>query len=210
MSKLSDKEIIKILKKNNLKATPQRLVICKNVLSSDNHPTAEQIYDLIAMRVIVDTITDCYHVLGLIHTIWTPVADRFHDYIANPKSNMYRSLHTSVVGPYGKKVEIQIRTHAMHYASEYGIAAHWLYKEGKKGPGELDEHMSWIREILEMMHVLRKMISKINRMEWMTMVEIPGKTVTINSFHRQKVLKSVQHSFWKREWSMASGFFQKC
>jgi len=109
----------------------------------------DQIFDLIALRVIVDTITDCYHVLGIIHTLWTPVAERFHDYIANPKSNMYRSLHTTVVGPHGKKIEIQIRTHAMHYASEYGIAAHWLYKEGKKSPGELDKHMSWIREILE-------------------------------------------------------------
>jgi GTP pyrophosphokinase len=109
----------------------------------------EQIYDLLAMRVIVDTVTDCYHTLGIIHTMWAPVPDRFHDYIANPKSNMYRSLHTTVIGPRGKMVEIQIRTHAMHYTAEYGIAAHWLYKEGKKTHGELDRQMSWLREILE-------------------------------------------------------------
>ncbi len=109
----------------------------------------DQIFDLLAMRVVVDTITDCYHALGIIHTMWAPVPDRFHDYIANPKSNMYRSLHTTVIGPRGKMVEIQIRTHAMHYTAEYGIAAHWLYKEGKKTQGELDRQMAWLREILE-------------------------------------------------------------
>jgi GTP diphosphokinase / guanosine-3',5'-bis(diphosphate) 3'-diphosphatase len=109
----------------------------------------EHIFDLLATRVVVDTITDCYHALGIIHTMWPPVADRFHDYIANPKSNMYRSLHTTVIGPRGKMIEIQIRTHAMHYTAEYGIAAHWLYKEGKKGQGELDRQMTWLREILE-------------------------------------------------------------
>ncbi len=109
----------------------------------------EQIYDLLAMRVVVDTITDCYHALGIIHTMWAPVPDRFHDYIANPKSNMYRSLHTTVIGPRGKMIEIQIRTHAMHYTAEYGIAAHWLYKEGRKTQGELDRQMTWLREILE-------------------------------------------------------------
>jgi GTP pyrophosphokinase len=109
----------------------------------------EQIFDLIAMRVIVDTVTDCYHALGIIHSMWPPVPDRFHDYIANPKSNMYRSLHTTVMGPRGRMVEIQIRTHAMHYAAEHGIAAHWLYKEGKKTHGEIDKHMAWIREILD-------------------------------------------------------------
>lgn len=108
-----------------------------------------QIYDLLAMRIIVDTITDCYHALGIIHTMWSPVPERFHDYVANPKSNGYRSLHTTVIGPRGRMVEIQIRTHAMHYAAEYGIAAHWLYKEGKKDPGEIDQHMAWIREVLE-------------------------------------------------------------
>jgi GTP pyrophosphokinase len=110
----------------------------------------EQIFDLIAMRTIVDSVTDCYHALGIIHTMWPPVPDRFHDYIANPKSNMYRSLHTTVRGPRGRMVEIQIRTHAMHYAAEHGIAAHWLYKEGKKTYGEIDKHMIWIRELLDL------------------------------------------------------------
>jgi GTP pyrophosphokinase len=109
----------------------------------------DQIYDLLAMRVVVDTITDCYHALGIIHTMWPPIPDRFHDYIANPKSNMYRSMHTTVLGPRGKMLEIQIRTHAMHYTAEYGIAAHWLYKEGRKSHGELDRQMAWLREILE-------------------------------------------------------------
>lgn len=109
----------------------------------------DQIYDLLAMRIIVDTVTDCYHALGILHTMWPPVPDRFHDYIANPKSNGYRSLHTTVIGPRGRMVEMQIRTHAMHYAAEYGIAAHWLYKEGKKDHGEIDQHLAWIREILE-------------------------------------------------------------
>ncbi len=109
----------------------------------------DQIYDLLAMRVIVNDVTECYHALGIIHTMWAPVPDRFHDYIANPKSNMYRSLHTTVMGPNGKMVEVQIRTHAMHYAAEFGIAAHWLYKEGKKNQGELDKQMVWLREILE-------------------------------------------------------------
>jgi len=109
----------------------------------------DQIYDLLAMRIIVDTVTDCYHALGILHTMWPPVPDRFHDYVANPKSNGYRSLHTTVIGPRGRMVEIQIRTHAMHYAAEYGIAAHWLYKEGRKDHGEIDQHMAWIREILE-------------------------------------------------------------
>jgi len=109
----------------------------------------EQIFDLIAMRVIVDTVADCYHALGIIHTMWPPVPDRFHDYIASPKSNMYRSLHTTVMGPRGRMIEIQIRTQAMHYAAEHGIAAHWLYKEGKKTHGEIDKHMIWIREIID-------------------------------------------------------------
>jgi GTP diphosphokinase / guanosine-3',5'-bis(diphosphate) 3'-diphosphatase len=109
----------------------------------------DQIYDLLAVRVVVESVTECYHALGIIHTMWAPVPDRFHDYIANPKSNMYRSLHTTVIGPRGRMLEIQIRTHAMHYTAEYGIAAHWLYKEGKKTHGELDRQMAWLREILE-------------------------------------------------------------
>lgn len=109
----------------------------------------EEIYDLFAIRIIVDTEGECYHTLGIVHTLWMPVADRFRDYIALPKSNMYRSLHTTVIGPRGKMVEIQIRTHEMHRTAEHGIAAHWLYKEGKLKPDESDKHMTWLRDVLE-------------------------------------------------------------
>jgi len=109
----------------------------------------EEITDLIAIRVIVKTERDCYHALGVVHTLWTPVGDRFHDYIATPKTNMYQSLHTTVIGPRGRMVEIQIRTHEMHYAAEYGIAAHWLYEEGKRELDHSDQQMSWLREVLE-------------------------------------------------------------
>lgn len=109
----------------------------------------EEIYDLFAIRIIVETEKDCYHTLGIIHSTWKPVAERFHDYIGNPKSNMYQSLHTTVVGPRGRMVEIQIRTMTMHYRAEYGIAAHWLYKEGKRKHDESDKRLAWVREILE-------------------------------------------------------------
>ncbi|MCD6162524.1 MAG: bifunctional (p)ppGpp synthetase/guanosine-3',5'-bis(diphosphate) 3'-pyrophosphohydrolase [candidate division Zixibacteria bacterium] len=108
-----------------------------------------QIYDLFAIRAIVETEQDCYHTLGIVHTLWKPVAERFDDYIGNPKSNMYQSLHTTVVGPRGKMVEIQIRTQSMHYRAENGIAAHWLYKEGKRTYDESDKRLTWVRELLE-------------------------------------------------------------
>jgi len=117
-------------------------------IKSQNLPL-EKIYDLMAIRVITKTEAGCYQILGLIHTLWTPVQERFKDYIATPKSNMYQSLHTTVVGPKGEMVEIQIRTEEMHRTAEYGIAAHWLYKEGKEKPDELDKRMRWIREVME-------------------------------------------------------------
>lgn len=109
----------------------------------------EEIYDLLAIRVILKNERDCYHALGVVHTLWTPVADRFHDYIATPKTNMYQSLHTTVIGPRGRMVEIQMRTAEMHYTAEFGIASHWLYKEGKREFDRTDKQMSWLREVLE-------------------------------------------------------------
>ncbi|MFQ5606397.1 MAG: RelA/SpoT family protein [Candidatus Zixiibacteriota bacterium] len=109
----------------------------------------ESIYDLSAIRVVVGSVHECYHVLGVIHAMWKPVPDRFHDYIANPKPNGYQSLHTTVVGPEARLIEIQIRTHQMHYVAENGIAAHWLYKEGKKEFEKSDRQMVWLRDVLE-------------------------------------------------------------
>ena len=109
----------------------------------------EEIYDLMAIRVITDSITNCYHALGVIHNQWTPLQERFHDYIATPKSNMYRSLHTTVFGPGGRLYEIQIRTREMHRTAEYGIAAHWRYKEPTGDGDEVDETLSWFRQVLE-------------------------------------------------------------
>ncbi len=109
----------------------------------------EEIYDLMAVRVITDTVQNCYGALGLIHSTWTPIQERFHDYIATPKSNMYRSIHTTVFGPGGRRYEIQIRTEEMHRTAEYGIAAHWRYKEGERKSDEVDEALSWFRQVLE-------------------------------------------------------------
>lgn len=109
----------------------------------------EEIYDLFAIRIIVGTERECYHTLGILHAMWKPVADRFHDYIANPKPNGYRSLHTTVFGPHNRMVEIQIRTHQMHNIAENGIAAHWLYKEGRQEMSKSDRQMIWLRDVLE-------------------------------------------------------------
>jgi GTP pyrophosphokinase len=109
----------------------------------------EQIFDLFAIRVIVNSERECYHALGIIHARFKPVSDRFHDYIANPKPNGYRSLHTTVFGPENRMVEIQIRTQQMHYVAENGIAAHWLYKEGRQQMSKSDRQMVWLRDVLE-------------------------------------------------------------
>jgi len=108
----------------------------------------ESIYDLMAIRVLVNTVPDCYHALGVIHANWTPLQERIKDYIAQPKSNGYQSLHTTVFGPAGHLYEIQIRTREMHHTAEYGIAAHWLYKEGRPRD-ELDRHLTWFRQLID-------------------------------------------------------------
>ena len=127
--------------------------IYKKMVNQDK--TLDQIYDLFAVRIIVDTVRDCYACLGIIHEMYKPVPGRFKDYIAMPKPNMYQSLHTTLIGPKGQPFEIQIRTFEMHRTAEYGIAAHWKYKEVSNNGGkenttrQEEEKMSWLRQILE-------------------------------------------------------------
>lgn len=109
----------------------------------------DQIYDVRGVRVIVDTLRECYTALGVIHNLWRPIPGEFDDYIATPKDNMYRSLHTAVVGPEGRPLEVQIRTHEMDYTAELGIAAHWRYKEGHKHDPVFDNKIAWLRQLME-------------------------------------------------------------
>ena len=118
----------------------------------NQNKTLDQVYDLFAVRIIVDTVKDCYAALGVIHEMYTPIPGRFKDYIAMPKPNMYQSLHTTLMGPSGQPFEIQIRTEEMHKTAEYGIAAHWKYKEGAdaaKSMASQEEKLNWLRQILE-------------------------------------------------------------
>jgi len=109
----------------------------------------DEIYDKYAVRVIVNTVTECYYVLGIVHDMFQPIPNRFKDYISTPKANMYQSLHTTVMGREGIPFEVQIRTYEMHHTAEYGIAAHWKYKEGVKGKYKLDNRLNWVRQILD-------------------------------------------------------------
>ena len=110
----------------------------------------EDIYDLLAIRIIVNKVEECYYALGVIHSLYKPINERFRDYIANPKPNGYQSIHTTVMGPLGKKYEIQIRTEEMHRTAEMGIAAHWRYKEGKIREDDLDKNLIWLRQVLDL------------------------------------------------------------
>ena len=110
----------------------------------------EDIYDLLAIRVLVTSVPECYHALGVIHEWWTPLQERIKDYIAQPKSNGYQSLHTTVFGPGKQLFEVQIRTREMHRTADYGIAAHWVYKEGAGAKGDLDRQLAWFRQVLEL------------------------------------------------------------
>ncbi|MEP7155166.1 MAG: bifunctional (p)ppGpp synthetase/guanosine-3',5'-bis(diphosphate) 3'-pyrophosphohydrolase [Betaproteobacteria bacterium] len=145
-------ELDKLGVKAEIAGRPKHIFSIHRKMQSKNLPF-EKLYDVRAVRVLVDNVADCYAVLGLVHDFWQPVPGEFDDYIAQPKANNYQSLHTAVIGPEGKTLEVQIRTHEMHVASEHGVAAHWRYKEGAKNKSAADKRfeskIAWLRQVLE-------------------------------------------------------------
>ncbi len=145
-------EVQKLGVKCEIAGRPKHLWSIHRKMQSKSLPF-ERLYDVRAVRVLVDSVADCYTVLGLVHDRWQPIPGEFDDYIAQPKSNNYQSLHTAVVGPEGKTLEVQIRTHEMHAASEHGVAAHWRYKEGSRSKTAADKKfeskIAWLRQVLE-------------------------------------------------------------
>jgi guanosine-3',5'-bis(diphosphate) 3'-pyrophosphohydrolase len=148
ISEILDRELERVGIHAEISGRPKHVYSIWRKLDSTGK-TFEDIYDLIAIRVSVDSIKDCYGVLGVIHSLWKPVPGRFKDYIAMPKSNGYQSLHTTLVSHSGEPMEIQIRTHEMHETAEVGVAAHWHYKEGGKGDSKSDEQFGWLRLLME-------------------------------------------------------------
>ncbi len=134
--------------KGQVLGRPKHLYSIHNKIKMRGYPF-EEILDLLAIRIIVPKMEECYFALGIVHSLYTPIQDKFTDYIATPKSNMYQSLHTKVFGPDGRKIEVQIRTEEMHSRAEYGIAAHWRYKEGDQSRKELDRQIEWLRGLLD-------------------------------------------------------------
>ena len=147
IAKLEDK-LVEMKIKAEIEGRPKHIYSIYKKMKNKNK-VFEEVYDLIAIRIIVSSVKDCYGVLGLVHTMWKPIPLRFKDYIAVPKQNMYQSLHTTLLGDDGKPFEVQIRTYDMHRTAEYGIAAHWKYKEGTKGGNDIDAKLSWLRELME-------------------------------------------------------------
>jgi len=149
---LTTEPIQKELEKHKISATisgrPKSYHSIYSKMKRRNRPF-DEIYDLLAIRIIVQKLEECYYALGIVHSQYMPVYDRFKDYIAMPKINGYQSLHTTVIGPDGKMVEIQIRTKEMHQLAEDGIASHWIYKQEIKEKSKLDEHLNWVKELLE-------------------------------------------------------------
>ncbi|MEJ7802197.1 MAG: bifunctional (p)ppGpp synthetase/guanosine-3',5'-bis(diphosphate) 3'-pyrophosphohydrolase, partial [Candidatus Limnocylindria bacterium] len=142
------KELAKVGITSEISGRPKHLYSIARKMERKGSEFTE-IYDLHAIRVLVAEVKDCYAALGVVHSLWRPVPGQFDDYIAMPKANMYQSLHTAVIGPEAKPVEVQIRTYQMHEVSEAGIAAHWRYKEGSRGDRRYDEKLAWVRQLID-------------------------------------------------------------